>query len=47
MMNLCLLTAGGLVEVHIDALQLKVRIAVVGTCGVDAMLIADNLCITS
>eukprot|EP00962_Isochrysis_galbana_P009216 scaffold2575_cov101-Isochrysis_galbana.AAC.1 len=32
-----------LVVVHVDALQLEVRVAVVGAGGVDAMLIRDNL----
>mmetsp|Transcript_12357 Transcript_12357/g.25957 ORF Transcript_12357/g.25957 Transcript_12357/m.25957 type:complete len:484 (+) Transcript_12357:61-1512(+) len=36
-------TAGGLVEVHVDALQLQVGVTVVGTGGVDAVLIADHL----
>ena len=37
------LTAGGLVEVHVDALQLQVRVASVRAGGVDAMLVADDL----
>ena len=37
------LTAAGLVEVHIDALQLQVRVAVVGASGVHAMLVTDDL----
>lgn len=36
-------TAGGLVEVHVDALQLQVGVAVVGAGGVNAVLIADDL----
>lgn len=36
-------TAGSLVVVHVDALELEVGIAAVGTGGVDAVLIADNL----
>ena len=35
--------AGSLVEVHIDALQLEVGVTVVGTGGVHAVLVADNL----
>jgi hypothetical protein len=35
-------TACGLIEVHIDALQLQVGLAVVCTSRVNAMLIADN-----
>ncbi len=38
-----MLTASGLVEVHIDALQLQVGVALVGAGGVDAVLIADDL----
>ena len=37
------LTAAGLVEVHVDALQLQVRVPVVGASGVHAMLITDDL----
>ena len=33
----------GLVEVDVDALQLQVRVTVVGARGVDAMLIGDDL----
>jgi hypothetical protein len=33
----------GLIVVHVDALELKIRVAVVGTGGVDAMLVADDL----
>ena len=36
-------SAGGLVEVHIDALQLKVAVTVVGTGGVDTVLVGDDL----
>eukprot|EP00976_Prorocentrum_cordatum_P097067 1190848-Prorocentrum_minimum.AAC.1 len=36
-------TAGGLVEVHVDALQLQVGVAVVGAGGINAVLIADHL----
>merc|ERR1711903_379870 len=36
-------TAGGLVVVHIDALELEVGVAVVGTGGVHAVLVADDL----
>ena len=36
-------TAGGLVVVHVDALELEVGVAAVGAGGVDAVLIADNL----
>ena len=36
-------TAGSLVVVHVDALELEVGIAAVGAGGVDAVLIADNL----
>ena len=35
--------AGGLVEVDIDPLELKIRVSVVGTGGVDTVLIGDNL----
>ncbi len=35
--------AGGLVEVDVDALQLQVRVTVVGTSGVDTVLIGDDL----
>ena len=35
--------AGRLVVVHVDALQLQVGVAVVGTGGVDAVLIGDDL----
>ena len=37
------LTAAGLVEVHVDALQLQVRVAVIGASGVHAVLITDDL----
>merc|ERR1711977_772103 len=36
-------TAGGLVVVHVDALQLEVGVAMVGTCGVDTVLVGDDL----
>lgn len=38
-------TAGGLVVVHIDSLQLKIRrpVSLVPTRGIDAVLVADNL----
>merc|ERR1711939_108206 len=36
-------TTGGLVVVHVDALQLEVGVAVVGTGWVNAMLVGDNL----
>lgn len=36
-------TAGGLVEVHVDALQLEVGVAMVGTGGVDTVLVAHDL----
>ena len=35
--------AGGLVVVHVDALELEVRVAVVGAGGVHTMLVGDNL----
>merc|ERR1712057_26935 len=35
--------AGGLVVVHVDALQLEVGVTVVGTGGVNTVLIGDNL----
>merc|ERR1719284_58837 len=35
--------AGGLVEVHVDALELQVRVAVVRARRVDAVLVGDNL----
>ena len=38
-------TAGGLVVIHVDPLELKVGVAAVGTGGVDAVLIANNLCV--
>jgi len=37
------LAAGGLVEVDVDALQLEVRVAVVGAGGVNAVLFGDDL----
>jgi hypothetical protein len=36
-------TAGGLVVVNVDAFQLKVGVTVVGTGGVNAVLIRDDL----
>merc|ERR1711885_72970 len=36
-------TAGGLIVVHVDALQLEVGVTVVGTGRVDTVLIGDNL----
>merc|ERR1711981_1448833 len=36
-------TAGGLVVVHVDALQLEVRVAMVGSGWVDAVLVGDDL----
>ena len=36
------LTAGGLVEVHVDALQLQVAVAMVRARGVHAVLVADD-----
>jgi hypothetical protein len=33
----------GLIVVNVNALQLKVRVAMVGTSGVDAVLIGDDL----
>ena len=36
-------STGGLVVVHIDALQLEVGVTVVGTSGVNAVLVGDNL----
>merc|ERR1711998_56556 len=35
--------AGGLVVVHVDALQLEVGVTVVGSGGVDTVLVGDNL----
>ena len=36
-------STGGLVEVHVDALQLQVGVTMVGTRGVNAVLIGDHL----
>jgi len=36
-------SAGGLVEVDVDSLELEVGVTVVGTGGVDAMLVGDDL----
>jgi hypothetical protein len=36
-------TAGGLVKVHVDTLELEIRVTVIGARGVDAVLVADNL----
>jgi hypothetical protein len=38
-----ILTACGLVEVHVDALQLQVGVPMVGTSGIHAVLIAHHL----
>ena len=38
-----ILAAAGLVVIHVDPLKLQVRVAMVGTRGVDAMLIRDDL----
>ena len=38
-----ILAPGPLVEVHIDALQLQVRLPLVVASGVDAMLVRDDL----
>merc|ERR1719272_2698852 len=35
-------SSGRLVEIHIDAFELEVGIAVVGTSGIDAVLVADD-----
>ena len=35
-------SASGLIEIDVDALELKVRVAVEGACGVDAVFIRDN-----
>jgi len=37
------LATGGLVVVHIDALQLQVAVTMVGAGGIDAVLIGDDL----
>ena len=37
------LSTGGLVVVHIDPLQLEIRVSVVGSGGVNTVLIGDNL----
>ena len=37
------LTTGGLVVVDVDPLELEVRVAMVGTGGVDAVLVGDDL----
>ena len=37
------LTSSGLIEVDVDALQLEVRVSVVGAGGVDSVLIGDDL----
>jgi hypothetical protein len=36
-------SASGLIEVHVDALQLEVRVTLVGSGWVDAVLVRDNL----
>lgn len=38
-----LLLTGGLVVVHTDPVQLQVAVSMVGSCWVDAVLIADHL----
>ena len=38
-----ILGPGSLIEVHIDALQLQVRVSLVGAGGVDAVLVRDDL----
>jgi hypothetical protein len=35
--------ASGLVKVHVDALQLEVRVPVVGARGVNAVLVSNHL----
>ena len=35
-------STGGFVEVNVDSLELEVRVAVVGTSGVDSVLIGDD-----
>ena len=37
------LSTGGLVVVHIDPLQLEIRVSVVGSGGVNTMFIRDDL----
>jgi len=37
------LATGGLVEVHVDALQLQVGVTVVGTSGIHPVLVGDDL----
>lgn len=36
------LSAGGLIVVNVDALQLEIGISMVGTSGIDTMLIGDD-----
>lgn len=38
-----LLTASGLVEVHVDPFQLQVRVTMVGACWVHAVLVTYHL----
>ena len=38
-----ILSAGGLVVVHVDALELQVGVTLVGAGGVDAVLVGDDL----
>ena len=38
-----LLTSSGLVEIDVDALQLEVGVAMIGSSGVDSVLVADDL----
>ena len=35
--------AGGFIAVHVDALQLEIRVAVIRACGVDAALVRDDV----
>ena len=36
-------SSGGFIIVDIDSLELEIRVAVVGTCGVDSVFIRDDL----
>jgi hypothetical protein len=36
-------STSGLIVVHIDSLELKIRVSVVGTSGVDTVLVRDHL----
>ena len=38
-----ILAAGGLVEIHVDALELQVRVAVISASRVDAVFVGDDL----